>query len=66
MESFIVTFLCMAGMIGLGVLAVYVISELHDVRKKEKRKRQETFDAMNRSLDQIISDMEDIRRSLKK
>jgi len=56
----------MAGMIGLGVLAVYVISELHDVRKKEKRKRQETFDAMNRSLDQIISDMEDIRRSLKK
>ena len=65
MESFIITFLCMAGMIGIGVLAVYIISEIHDARKKEKKKRQETFDAMNRSLDQIISDMEEIRRNLK-
>lgn len=65
MESFIITFLCMAGMIGIGVLAVYIVSEIHDARKKEKKKRQETFDAMNRSLDQIISDMEEIRRNLK-
>ena len=66
METAIITFLCSAGMIGIGVLAVYIISEIHDARMKEKQKRQETFDAMNRSLDRIIREMEEIQKSLKR
>lgn len=66
METAIITFLSATGMIGIGFLAVYIVSEIHDARRKEKQKRQETFDAMNRSLDQIVRDMEEIQRSLKR
>lgn len=66
METTIITFLCAAGMIGIGFLVVYIVSEIHDARRKEKQKRQETFDAMNRNLDRITRDMEEIQRSLKK